>query len=233
MSLHAGSATQWLRETAQIRKGTQLSLYFMELASDLEASPKIHVGKESGRLMEEILWKEHAPAQAMFRTDQIRVKLPFPKCWIEFEIENGSVYGLLAKQITSEMIVGIAFERLHAPTNEWMIHQCEFLAISGSIAGRRKDEILSIYKDLEESVLNDYYSQAIVPCPLREGIPIEEIRKTCASMEFHFWALYLFLAACKLPEFSMEKRSENGGPSCFEMVQTGCLKNAAKQTEIN
>lgn len=228
MGFHADSAIQWLRTTAALRKGTQLSTYFKELASDLESSPKIHVGKESGRLMEEILWKEHAPAQAMFRTDQIRVKLPFPKCWIEFEINNGSVYGLLAKQITSEMIVGIAFERVHAPTNEWMVHQCEFLAISGSIAGRKRDEILSLYNDLNESVLDDYQNQAIVPCPLREGIPIEEIRKTCASMEFHFWALYLFLAACKLPEFSMEKRSENGGPSLFEFVQVKPMKDMLK-----
>ena len=228
MSFHADSAVRWLRDTAALRKGTQLATYFKELASDLEASPKIHVGKESGRLMEEILWKEHAPAQAMFRTDQIRVKLPFSKCWIEFEIDNGSVYGLLTKQITSEMIVGIAFERVHAQTNAWMVHQCEFLAISGSIAGRKREEIHSLYKDLDESVLNDYQNQAIVPCPLREDIPIEEIRKTCLSMEFHFWALYLFLAARKLPEFSMAKRSENGGPSLFEFVQVKPMKDAPK-----
>ncbi len=228
MGFHADSAIQWLRETAALRKGTQLAVYFKELASDLESSPKIHIGKESGRLMEEILWKEHAPAQAMFRTDQIRVKLPFPKCWIEFEIDNGSVHGLLAKQITAEMIAGIAFERVHAPTNEWMVHQCEFLAISGSIAGRKRDEIFSLYKDLNESVLDDYQNQAIVPCPLREGIAIEEIRKTCVSMEFHFWALYLFLAACKLPEFGMVKKSENGGPFLFEFVQVKPMKNISK-----
>ncbi len=228
MGFHADSAVHWLRDTAALRKGTQLGKYFVELAADLEASPKIHVGKESGRLMEEILWKEHAPAQAMFRTDQICVKLPFSKCWIEFEIDNGSVYGLLAKQITAEMIVGIAFERVHAPTNEWMVHQCEFLTISGSIAGRKRDEILSLYKDLSESVLDDYQNQAIVPGPLREGFPIEEIRKTCSSMELHFWALYLFLAACKLPEFSMVKKSENGGPSCFEFVQVKRMKDAPK-----
>jgi len=225
MSFHADSAIQWLRETATLRKGTKLALYFLELAADLEASPKIHVGKESGRLMEEILWKEHAPAQAMFRTDQIRVKLPFPKCWIEFEIDDGSVYGLLTKQITSEMIVGIAFERVQDPSTEWMLHQCEFLAISGSIAGRKRDDIRGLYKDLEDSVLNDYQHQAIVPCPVREGISAEEIRKTCTSMELHFWALYLFLAACKLPEFSMVKNSENGGPSCFEFVQVKPMKN--------
>jgi len=228
MSFHADSAVRWLRDTAALRKGTQLATYFKELASDLEASPKIHVGKESGRLMEEILWKEHAPAQAMFRTDQIHVKLPFPKCWIEFEIDNGTVYGLLAKQITSEMIVGIAFERVHVQTNEWMVHQCEFLTISGSIAGRKRDDILSLYKDLNESVLDDYQNQAIVPCPLREGIAIEEIRKICVSMEFHFWALYLFLAACKLPEFSMAKRSENGGPYLFEFVQVKPMKDTPK-----
>lgn len=228
MGFHADSAALWLREIAKQRKGTQLEKYFVELASDLEASPKIHVGKESGRLMEEILWKEHAPAQAMFRTDQIRVKLPFPKCWIEFEIDNGSVFGLLAKQITSDMIVGIAFEKVHALTNEWMVHQCEFLAISGSIAGRKRDEIKSLYKDLDESVLNDYQNHAIVPCPLRKGISIEEIRNTCASMEFHFWALYMFLAACKLPEFSMVKKSENGGPSLFEFVQVKPMKDKSK-----
>jgi hypothetical protein len=228
MGFHADSAILWLREIAARKKGTQLAKYFMELAADLEASPKIHVGKESGRLMDEILWKEHAPAQAMFRIDEIGVKLPFPKCWIEFEIKNGSIFALLVKQITSEMIVGIAFERVDAPSSEWMIHPCEFLAIVGSIAGRKRDKIRNLYKELDESVLNDYQNQAIVPCPVREGISAEEIRKTCTSMELHFWALYLFLAACKLPEFSMVKKSENGGPSCFEFVQVKAMKDTSK-----
>jgi len=229
MSFHAGEAISWLWEIAKQSKS--VAVYFTGLAEDLKTVPRIRVGKESGRLMEEIQWKNHAPAQAMFRTDAIGVKLPFPKCWIEFELDDGSVLAMLLRHPASGMIVGVAFEKDPPPRESWMIHRCEFLVIIESIVDRKREEIRSLFRSMAEEMMDSYGNQAVLPLPIEKGLSDDAVQETCSSMELHLWALYLFLAAVRLPEFSLVRTGGNGGPPSFEFVQTKPMMIPSKQKD--
>lgn len=198
------AAKYLMREAESLRvKNLSLSKYFEELSKELSHVPQIIIGQRSGKLLEEIMWPDHAKASACFRTDATGVKLPFPALWLEIDAVQGIVKGMLVKQLKDNLILGIAFES--GAEDIWNVYRCEFLITPGTISGRVRGDIEGIFPDRPElrHILEIYSLESIVPLPLSEYDSIEEIQGIFSAMEFHFWSLCLFLNALKLPDYEL------------------------------
>lgn len=202
--MNRDNAVEYLRNESERFKGKPISKYFGDLAYELSSVPAIFVGDRSGKLFEEINWKDHAKASGYFRTDTVGVKLPFPSCWIEVKTVDGVSRGALVRQLRENMITGIALESDFGQGN-WRVYNCEFLITVGTIAGRVQKEIETLFPERPEvKQMSDIYRmEAIVPLPLNPESSIEEIQSTLTGMEYNFWSLYLVLCSLKIPAYRL------------------------------
>lgn len=204
--MNRDNAVEYLRNESEKFKGKSISKYFGDLANELSSVPAILVGERSGKLFEEINWKDHARASGYFRTDSLGVKLPFPSCWIEIETADCISKGSLVRQLRENMMIGIAMESvLSDQGNKWRVYNCEFLITVRTIAGRVQKEIETLFPERPEvkQMSEIYRMEAIVPLPLNPESSIEEIQSTITGMEYHFWSLYLVLCALKIPAYKL------------------------------